>query len=62
MPARERIVIDDSDVFGRLDVERVPVPPLQLMPVFVATGPGRGEWEQAREVEVQYLPPEARAA
>lgn len=63
MAVRERIIIDDSDRFGRLDVEREPAPAplLQLMPVFEAVGPGRGEWERAREVEVEYLAPERSA-
>lgn len=61
MAVKERIVVDDEDRFGRLTVEREVVP-LQLMPVFEAIGAGRGEWERAREVEVQYLPPAQRAA
>lgn len=58
---RERLVVDDDDVFGRLTVEREPVV-LALMPVFEAVGAGRGEWEAARAVEVEYLRPTRRAA
>jgi hypothetical protein len=61
MATRERIVVDDDDVFGRLTVEREPAPLLALMPVFAPLGAGRGEWERAREVEVEYIRP-ARAA
>lgn len=61
MAVRERIVVED-DRFGRLDVEREPAPLLQLMPVFEPIGAGRGEWERARQVEVEYLPPGSSAA
>jgi hypothetical protein len=62
MAVKERIVIVDEDVFGRLTVDREPAPLLQLMPVFEPIGAGRGEWERAREAEVQYFPPRAARA
>ena len=62
MAAKERIVIIDEDRFGRLEIQREPAPPLALMPIFAPIGPRRGEWERAREIEAQYLPPQARAA
>lgn len=61
MAVKERIVIEDEDRFGRLTVEREPVV-LALIPVFEAVGAGRGEWEAARAVEVEYLRPTRRAA
>lgn len=58
---RERIVVieglDERDV-----PVREPAPPLQLMPMFEPIGAGRGEWERAREVEVEYLAPGSRDA
>ena len=58
---RERIVviegIDEQDL-----VTREPAPLLALTPMFEAVGPDRGEWERAREVEVEYQSPRARAA
>ena len=61
MAVKERIVIVDEDRFGRLEIQREPVV-LALMPIFEPIGPRRGEWERAREIEAQYLPPQARAA
>lgn len=57
---RERLVVDDDDVFGRLTVEREPVV-LALMPVFEPIGARRGEWERAREIEAEYLAPRSRS-
>jgi len=58
---RERIIVaeDGADLLRDL-VVREPAPSTEL--AFAGTGPGRGEWERAREVEVGYLPPRARAA
>ena len=65
MKARERIVIEEG--VGERDVvvrERVGGPFL-LGPMeseFAGTGPGRGAWEAAQALEVDYIPPVRRAA
>jgi hypothetical protein len=59
MAARERIVVIEMGDDEPLMVVREPAPLLQLMPIFEAIGSGRGEWERAREVEAQYIPPRA---
>jgi len=64
MAVRERLVVDDDDVFGRLTVEREPAPLLQLMPLFVPVGAGRAVYDEAEanaRVEVEYIAP-GRAA
>jgi hypothetical protein len=59
---RERIVIIEGPDEREI-VTREAAPMLQLMPIFVPLGSGRGEWERAREVEVEYIAPgRARAA
>jgi hypothetical protein len=55
---KERIVVSDDDPFGRLDVEREPVPQTGLIE-WAGTGPARGAYEEA--VEAEYIAP-SRAA
>ena len=58
---RERVVVFEG--MDEMDVPvREPAPLLALMPVFVPMGAGRGEWERAREIEAQYIPPQAASA
>lgn len=60
---RERIIVtEDGADLSRDVVTREPAPLLALMPVFEAVGSGRGEWEAARAVEVEYIAPGERAA
>lgn len=62
MRPREHIIIHEGDGADLLPdvVVREPEPPRQLAPIFVGTGPGRGEYEAA--VEVEYEAPASRAA